>query len=275
MNTLGAFVALARRLGLPPREARYLIAHGASVSETTVIAHPEQVLDGAAAACVEALLTRRAAGEPVAYLIGSRDFWGRAFRVTPAVLIPRPETELLVELALALGDGQTPLAVLDLGTGSGILPITLACERPTWRLTAVDRSSAALAVAADNAMRHAVKVEWIQSDWYAALAGRRFDLIVANPPYIEQHDPHLSRGDLRFEPRDALTDEADGLTHLRTIIGEAPAHLRPGGWLLCEHGCDQGAACRTLFADTGFDEVATQADLAGLDRVTLGCWPGA
>jgi release factor glutamine methyltransferase len=217
-----------------------------------------------------ALVERRAAGEPIAYLTGVREFYCRDFVVTPDVLIPRPETELLVDTAkVKVGAGRTA-RILDLGTGSGCLAITLALELPQVRVTAVDVSPNALAVARGNAQRLGARVEFIESDWFAALPPQRFDLIVANPPYVAAGDPHLGEGDLRFEPMEALTDHADGLSAIRKIIAATPDWLSPGGWLCFEHGYDQAEAVRQLLENAGFSEIEQQRDLAGIVRVSGG-----
>lgn len=219
---------------------------------------------------------RREAGEPVAYLLGEAQFRGRVFQVTPAVLVPRPETEILIELALdrlvqdGLAASSGAARVLDLGTGSGIVAVSLALESPESAVCAVDLSAPALDVARNNARRLRAAVEFFQGDWYAPLAGRRFDLIVANPPYIAADDPHLAGDGLPFEPRMALTDAADGLSCIRRIVMGAGAHLQPGGWLLFEHGYDQGETCRNLLQAAGFQDVFTHPDLAGTDRVSGG-----
>lgn len=226
---------------------------------------PEQALT------FEAMVSRRAAGEPVAYIVGSREFYGHEFRVTPDVLIPRPETELLVERALTYAAGRPGPRVLDLGTGSGCIAVTLALELAGAHVVAVDRSPPALAVAQANAARLGAAVECRVSDWYGALApDERYDVIVANPPYIAGADRHLDAGDLRFEPRGALTPGGDGLAALRAIIAGAPAHLVADGWLAVEHGYDQAAACRALFAAAGYLDIASWRDLAGIERVTSG-----
>ncbi|AOY00680.1 peptide chain release factor N(5)-glutamine methyltransferase [Jeongeupia sp. USM3] len=249
-------------------DARVLLQHALQVSRAWLIGHADDVLPPAQAAAFEALAARRRAGEPVAYLVGTREFYGRDFAVSPAVLIPRPETELLVELALArAGQGAR---VVDLGTGSGCIPVTLKLERPDLAVSAVDISADALAVARGNAAALGADVVFRQSDWYAALAGETFDLVVSNPPYIVAGDAHLSRGDLRFEPQGALTDFADGLEHIRRIVEGAGGPLAPRGWLLFEHGFDQGEASRALLAAAGFLDVQTWPDLAGLDRVSGG-----
>ena len=219
-----------------------------------------------------ALAQRRLAGEPVAYLLGEREFYGRAFRVSPAVLIPRPETEHLVEAALDKVGRNRRARVVDLGTGSGAIAVTLALEAPQWQVSAVDLSPAALAVAQHNAANLGASVSFHLGSWLAPLpADAMFDAIVSNPPYIDAQDHHLDEGDVRFEPRMALTDGNDGLDCLREIAAQAPARLAAGGWLLVEHGYDQGAACRALFTAAGLQQVATLPDLAGNDRVTLGC----
>lgn len=260
------------RSGLPRLEARMLLTAVSGLSRLYLIAHDDALLADDVAARFEALCVRRRAGEPVAYLLGEREFYGRRFGVTPDVLIPRPDTELLVELALAHGDRTVPLRVADLGCGSGAIAVTLALEAPAWQLYAVDVSAAALAVAQANAAQLGARVDFRLGSWFEPLVGApAFDLLVSNPPYIHRLDHHLGEGDVRFEPRGALTDEDDGLSCLREIAATAPRHLRVGGWLLVEHGFDQGEACRQLFDAAGFVQVATLQDLAGNDRVTLGC----
>ncbi|WP_255988067.1 peptide chain release factor N(5)-glutamine methyltransferase [Chitinolyticbacter albus] len=254
--------------GLDRVDARLLLQHALGVSRAWLVAHDDDALEAAAVARFEALAVRRRAGEPIAYLLGVREFYGRDFSVGPGVLIPRPETELLVELALARAPQGASL--LDLGTGSGCVPITLKLERPDLAVTALDISADALAIATRNAEGLGAKIRLLQSDWYAALGEERFDLIVSNPPYIVAGDAHLTQGDLRFEPIAALTDHADGLAHIRTIIAGAVSRLHPGGWLLFEHGYDQGPASRMLLAAAGFSATQTWQDLAGLDRVSGG-----
>ncbi|GAB3261049.1 HemK/PrmC family methyltransferase [Chitinimonas naiadis] len=267
-------IAEARQQGLPVLEARLLLEHVSGLSRTRQAAWPEAEVPDEQVRRYRDLLARRLAGEPVAYLIGTREFFSLELLVSPAVLIPRPETELLVELALERIPLDTPSSALDLGTGSGAIPVALRKHRPLLDMRAVDISTAALAVAASNADRHATPLQLMQSDWYAALTNERFDLIVSNPPYIAQGDHHLVEGDLRFEPRNALTDEADGLAHIRRIIGGARQHLQPGGWLLFEHGYDQGDASRTLLKAAGFHDARSWTDLAGLDRVSGGFLSG-
>jgi release factor glutamine methyltransferase len=263
---------LAAALGLATREARLearvLAGYAWNAASAWLVAHATDTPDAAARAGFEAVLARRLAGEPVAYITGRREFYGRTFEVDPAVLIPRPETEHLVELALERMPPAEAPSVLDLGTGSGCVAITLALERPRARITAVDRSPAALAVARRNADILNATVEFLDSDWFAALGGRRFDLIVANPPYVARDDPHLARGDLRFEPPSALAAGGDGLDDLRALAAAAPAHLAPGGWLLLEHGRDQATAVRRLLHAAGFAAPATWTDLAGQPRIT-------
>ncbi|POZ61780.1 peptide chain release factor N(5)-glutamine methyltransferase [Chromobacterium alticapitis] len=261
-----------RRHPLPRLESRMLLMHAwPELSHAAIIGYPERELPEAAASAFEALAARRLAGEPMAYLIGEREFFGRDFKVSPAVLIPRPETEHLVELALSKADKALPMRVVDLGTGSGIIAVTLALEAPAWQVCAVDVSAEALAVASGNAGSLGAEVDFRHGSWYAPLPEKaRFDLIVSNPPYIERDDRHLAEGDLRFEPRGALTDEDDGLSCLREIAAGAAGRLNAGGWLLVEHGYDQGEAVRGLFLAAGFMDVATEPDLAGLDRVTVG-----
>jgi release factor glutamine methyltransferase len=250
-------------------ETRILLGHALHLSRVQLITRSEQFLDDDAAARLAALLERRLAGEPIAYLTGEREFYGLAFRVTPDVLIPRPDTELLVELACErLPRGG---AVLDMGTGSGAIAVAIAHARPDAQVSALDASPAALAIARGNAERHGVHVDFLQSDWYAALASQRFSMIVSNPPYIVAGDQHLSEGDLRFEPADALTDHADGLSALRAIIAGAPPFLAQHGWLLMEHGYDQAAAVRALLQ--GWGEVQSWRDLAGIERASGGVRP--
>lgn len=262
--------ALLRKAPLPALETRILASHALQLSRVQLITQSERPFSEAEARSLARLIARRLAGEPIAYIIGQREFFGLPFSVTSAVLIPRPETELLVELALErLPQGGR---LLDLGTGSGAIAVAIAHERPDARVTALDASQDALAIARQNAGRNQVEVEFLHSDWYAALADARFDVIVANPPYIEKNDPHLTQGDLRFEPVDALTDHADGLTDLRAIVAGAGRHLRAGGWLLMEHGYDQAVAVRALLAAQAFEQAQSWRDLAGIERVSGAIW---
>jgi release factor glutamine methyltransferase len=260
--------------GLVPVDAQVLLAHVLGVNRAWLIAHAADALDAAAAAAFMALAKRRRDGEPVAYLTGTREFWGLALAVTPAVLIPRPETETLVELALARLPADRPVAVLDLGTGSGALALAIAHERPHAQVIATDVSPDALAVAEGNARRLGLgNVAFLHSDWYAAVPAGPFDAIVSNPPYVAAGDPHLATGDLRFEPAGALCPGGDGLGALRTIIAGARERLVPGGTLAVEHGHDQSAAVQALFADAGFDGIVLARDLAGIPRVVAGRAP--
>ena len=278
MTTRGEHTTLTVRQLLSSRpigeEAELLLAHVMGRSRSWLYAHRDDPVEAVDAERFRALLTRRAAGEPVAYLIGRRGFWSFDLRVTPDTLIPRPETELLVELALARIPPDAPAPRLaDLGTGSGAIALALAHERRRARVVAVDLSPGALEVARSNAVEQGLaNVEFRQGDWLAPLAGECFDLIASNPPYIAEGDPHLD--DLRHEPAPALSSGRDGLDAIRTIAREAPAHLLPGGWLLLEHGWDQGEAVRGILVAAGFVDVMTDRDLEERDRVTSGRWPG-
>lgn len=269
MSSIAAALARARQ-SLPVAEARLLLRHVLGRSTAWLEAHREDQIALAELERFDELVARRAAGEPAAYLIGSREFYGRDFSVTPAVLIPRPETELLVDLGKAAVAHLAAPRILDLGTGSGCLAATLALELPAAVLTAVDVSAAALAVARGNAERLGARVEFVQSDWFAALGERYFDLIVSNPPYVAASDPHLTAGDLRFEPAQALASGADGLDAIRTIVAAVPGHLLTGGHLYFEHGYDQAAAAHELLQAAGFAAVEQHCDLAGIVRVSGG-----
>jgi release factor glutamine methyltransferase len=252
-------------------EAGILLAHALGKPRSWLIAHADDPVDAAAAAAFAALVERRAAGEPVAYLTGHRGFWTLELEVTPATLIPRPETELLVELALARLPRTGAPRVLDLGTGSGAIALAIARECPHARVLATDASAAALAVAQRNAQANRIRnVAFAQSDWFGALADARFDLVLSNPPYIAADDPHLKQGDLRFEPPGALASGSDGLDDIRRIVDGARARLEANGWLLFEHGWDQGAAARALLEAAAYREVFTAQDLEGRDRVSGG-----
>jgi release factor glutamine methyltransferase len=259
------------RPALPPLEARILLCHALDLTRVQLITRSELVPDEAGRCRLAQLFSRRLQGEPIAYITGSREFYGLDFAVTPAVLIPRPETELLVELALERLPPKG--SMLDLGTGSGAIAVAVAHSRADARIAALDASAAALEVARANALRHGARVDFMQSDWYAALPPQRFDLIASNPPYIVAGDAHLAQGDLRFEPKDALTDHADGLSALRAIIQGANAYLAPGGWLLLEHGYDQAAPVRSLLDAHRFAEVQSWRDLAGIERASGGRLP--
>jgi release factor glutamine methyltransferase len=265
----GASISEMLRIpNVDPLDARALLRAALGVDGAYLVAHAADALTGAQRERYLAWIERRRAGEPIAYLTGEREFYSLAFKVTPAVLIPRPETEALVEVALERIPAYAPCRVLDLATGSGCVAVAIALHRPRARVTAADVSGEALAVARDNAARHGAAIEFVESDWFAALAGRRFDLIVCNPPYVAEGDTHLSEGDLRFEPRAALLGGADGLACVRLIVARAPAHLEPGGALLFEHGHDQGERCRALLERAGYRDVSSRRDLAGIERVT-------
>jgi release factor glutamine methyltransferase len=265
-------VAVAELIGasaLPAREARALLAHRLRLPREQLIAHPEQLVSDCDAAVFRALAARRVAGEPLAYLLGTQEFYGRAFDVSPAVLVPRPETERLVELALERICGIAAPRVLDLGTGSGCIAVTLALERPDANVVATDVAESALAIAHGNANRLGARVEFHCGAWYEALppGSAPFDLIAANPPYVARGDPHLEG--LRFEPRHALTDGSDGLASLRAVVRGAADHAAARGWLIVEHGYDQQDAVCALFVQHGWRAHAF-LDLAGQPRVTLG-----
>lgn len=255
-------------------DARVLMCHALQRDVAWLIAHGEDTVAADIAATCRVLIARRATGEPVAYVTGTREFYGRAFAVTPAVLIPRPETELLVELALQRLPAQAAPRVLDLGAGSGCIGVTIAAERSQAQVTLVDCSVAALEIARRNAQRWSpANTTLVHSDWCVALGDLRYDLIVANPPYVADGDAHLQQGDLRFEPRAALAAGEDGLRDLRRIVADAPRHLCPGGWLLLEHGHDQAAPCVQLLAAGGFSGIMTVPDLSGIPRVSGGRIP--
>ena len=283
-------------------DAQVLVAHLLGVNSAYLVANPMRVLTETEDARVDMFVAQRALGQPVAYLLGKREFYSRDFIVGPEVLIPRPETETLVEAALSqLGhprsgmghprsgmghprsgmghprEGGGPITVLDLGTGSGAIAVTLACERPDLQLVATDTSAGALAMARSNAAAHGCedRIEFLHGAWYAPLAGRRFDLVVSNPPYIAAADPHLAQGDLRYEPASALTDGSrDGLDSIRAILAGARKHLNPRGRVLLEHGHDQSPAVAQLLAAGGFTEIVSIADLAGIPRVAGGTLAG-
>lgn len=256
----------------PRREAEWVLAELLGRDLTWLLTWPEQVLDAAQLTRAEDWLVRRCAGEPLAYLAGRRGFWSLSLAVTPATLVPRPDTERLVELALDRLPADVAQDVLDLGTGSGAVALAIARERPLARVTAVDRCAEALAVAAGNGAALGLPVRWLRSDWFAALAAARFHVIVSNPPYLADNDPHLAG--LTHEPRSALVADEGGFADLRHLVRTAPAHLRVGGWLLLEHGREQAAAVRALLLAAGYAEVASWQDYGGNDRVSGGRWPG-
>ncbi len=255
-------LAQARAAGVERLDAQLLLAHALQRPRAWLIAHDDEPLAPDLAAAYAAALAERAAGQPLAYLVGTKEFHGLILEVTPAVLVPRPETEWLVDWAVSIAPPQA--ALVDLGTGSGAIALSLAQALPGARVTATDASEAALAVARRNGERLGLAVQWRAGDWWAPLAGQRFDIALSNPPYIAGDDPHLAA--LAHEPRGALTPGGDGLAALRAICAGAAEHLHPGGWLLLEHGFDQGDAVRRLLAGAGFTAVETRLDLAGLPR---------
>lgn len=264
----------SRRIGR--QDARHLLEHVAHCRHADLIADPERLLPPEQAERFATLLARRLAGEPLAYLLGKAYFCGLEFAVSPAVLIPRDDTEVLVEQALLRARTRAAPRILELGTGSGIVAVVLARRLAGAAITAVDIGAAALAVARENAARHGAAIRFLLGDWYGPLAGERFALIVSNPPYVAAGDPHLRRDGLPFEPALALSDGVaggDGLNCIRAIVAGAPAHLSPGGWLLVEHGYDQAVEVRELLARAGFGEIGSWRDAAGIERVSGGCLP--
>lgn len=252
-------------------EAQLLLQHALNVNRAWLIAHENDALQPNTHAAFETMLQRRLNGEPIAYILGYREFYGLKLKVTPDTLIPRPDTETLVEAALEKISQSENMRALDLGTGTGAIALAIAKHRPKTQVTAVDASQAALNVAIENAQAlNLPNVRFVQSDWFAALNDEKFDVIVSNPPYIEAADEHLNQGDLRFEPLGALASGADGLDDIRTIIDQAKNHLKPNAWLLLEHGYDQAAALTELLKQVGFSDVETLKDLSGNNRVTLG-----
>jgi release factor glutamine methyltransferase len=266
---IDAALALAQARGVDRLDAQLLLAHHLQRPRAWLLAHDGDELDASTATKVDADLTRRAAGMPLAYLVGEKEFHGLTLQVSTAVLVPRPETELLVDWALELLAGQ-PADVVDLGTGSGAIALAVKHRCPAARVTASDASPTALAVAGGNAERLALAVVFVEGDWWQPLAGRRFDLVLSNPPYVAADDAHLTA--LIHEPRAALTPGGDGLDALRRIVAGAPDHLRPGAWLLLEHGYDQAVAVQQLLAGRGFSPAITRHDLAGLPRCTGARW---
>jgi len=252
------------------REAQVLLGHVLDASRAWLSGHGDDKAEQSAVAAFRDLVERRRIGEPIAYLVGEREFYGLGFRVTPDVLIPRADTETLIDVALEKLVPGVVHDVLDLGTGSGCVAIVIAHERPAARVTAVDISAAALAVARQNAATTGAEVKFVEGRWFEPLVQNRFDVIVSNPPYVAAGDAHMQQGDLRFEPPMALTSGDDGLNDIRVIVAGATAHLRAGGWLLFEHGHDQADVCRDLLLDAGFEEILNRADIAGLPRVAGG-----
>ncbi len=265
---------LSQALNLEPVESRLelrvLLGHALNVDLAWLLSHGDEEIHGCAGERYEELLARRLAGEPIAYILGEREFYGRSFKVGPSVLIPRPETELLVDLAKVNMPADRPCNILDLGTGSGCIAITLAIECPACKVTAVDSSESGLDLAEKNALSLKADVNWRYGNWFSALEGLRFDLIVSNPPYIAELDAHLSSGDVRFEPRNALVSGPLGLNDLALIIEQSPTFLKPDGCVLLEHGWNQGRVVGNMMKKRGFRQIECHKDDAGLERVTCG-----
>lgn len=275
MTTIATLLQRAQELDSPSAklDTELLLAHALGQPRSHLYTWPGKELAADELERFEQLFARRLAGEPVAYLLGQQGFWTLDLQVNPTTLIPRPETELLVETALELGGIESTWQVLDLGTGTGAIALALASERPRWAVTGVDRVEEAVQLAQLNALACGLNgVSFLVSDWFAALAGQHYDLIVSNPPYIALQDPHLEQGDVRFEPLSALVSGADGLDDIRRILVDSGAHLKEGGWLALEHGWQQAAAVRELMQHAGFSQVRSVRDLAGHERVTLGQW---
>jgi release factor glutamine methyltransferase len=275
VSTIGSILA---KRDIAKRETEMILEHVTGLTRASVIAHPERALTDDEITRAQRMITRRDSGEPMAYVIGTREFYGLTFHVTPDVLIPRPETEVLVEQALArLSKAYAAKCarILDLGTGSGAIAISIAKHAVNTTVMATDISTGALKIAQKNATLNEVQVRFAESDWLAALANEKFDLIVSNPPYVAHGDPHLTEGDLRFEPMTALTDGAPnerGLACIKRIVADAPLHLNDGGWLMFEHGYDQADDCAALLAARGYTNLLSATDLAGIPRVAGGQW---
>lgn len=254
-------------------DAEILLGNALQQNRTYLRTWPERELSTEQTEKFQTLLNRRCAGEPIAYITGERDFWDMTLRVSPDTLIPRPETETLVEQALERIPPDARWQIADLGTGSGAIALTIARERPTCQIIATDISPAALTIARENAVRYAIKnIRFVEGSWLEPLTDEHFEMIVSNPPYVHPDDPHLQQGDLRFEPLSALHSTPDGLTDIRSICDTARQHLKPGGWLLLEHGFDQGPAAQACFTERAYQQVKTVEDLAGNPRVSLGQW---
>ena len=280
MNSIAYFIRLnsqriVEQLGLEKSEAfnemKLLMRHFLGVDAAWLISHENDSLEANQLEALEALVQRRLNGEPIAYILGSREFYGLQLKTTPATLIPRPDTETLVEAALAKIPQNASLNILDLGTGTGAVALAIASQRPQTKVTAVDASLEALKVATENAQSlNLSNVRLIESNWFSALGGEKFDVIVSNPPYIAKDDEHLKQGDLRFEPLSALASGVDGLDDIRKIIQDAPDYLNPNGWLMLEHGYNQAHAVAALLNARGFSKVDHAKDIAGTLRVTFG-----
>lgn len=270
ISALTANKLLAEHTSTPRLDAELLLCHSLQRSRTWLLTWPDYELEEQQEREAMHLLKRRLTGEPVAYILGKKPFWSLMLKVNPSTLIPRPDTEQLVEASL-ITPGPDYRRVLDLGTGTGAIALALAKEHPAWQITAVDFQSEAVILAKENAVLNQINnVDCLQSDWFSALTGQHFDVIVSNPPYIEDNDPHLSQGDVRFEPKTALTSGTDGLDAIRHITAHAHQHLNPMGWLLFEHGYNQGSSVRTILRQYGFSKISTRQDLSGLDRITQG-----
>ncbi len=254
----------------PALDIELLLCHALDKPRSWLFTWPEYELTADQLATVTQLIDQRLTGHPIAHLIGTRDFWNLTLKVSPDTLIPRPDTELLVEQALACLD-PSPHKVADLGTGTGAIALSLAAERPNWQVTGTDRIEAAVELARHNAAMNTLShVHFYTGSWCDALPDNDYDLIVSNPPYIRSDDPHLSEGDVRFEPSSALASGIDGLDDIRIIAEQALQHLKPGGWLLLEHGYDQGADVRNILNQQHYTEIETFRDLAGHERITRG-----
>lgn len=265
--------SLTRTSGLPPLETRMLIGRTLGVSRSWMIAHDRDPLSNEQIVQIRALIERRVSGEPMAYIMGEREFMGLTFETSAAALIPRPETELLVETAIEYVREHPRANVLDLGTGTGVIAVSIARFCPGALVLATDKSPDALALARRNAEKHrTAHVRFLESDWFDGIPQQAFDLIVSNPPYIRRHDPHLQQGDLRFEPPMALTDYSDGFAAIRRIIAGARAYLANGGWMWIEHGWDQAEHVRYMLAKVGFKNIESRNDLSGIERISGGCF---
>ncbi|MBP7958491.1 MAG: peptide chain release factor N(5)-glutamine methyltransferase [Thiopseudomonas sp.] len=276
MTRIDQLLAHAAQIDSPTAQldAELLLAFVLEKPRSYLYTWPDKTVTEAQVAAFMTLLERRQRGEPVAYLLGRQGFWTLDLQVAKHTLIPRADTELLVESALQLADASSTLKVLDLGTGTGALALALASERPLWAVTGVDRIESAVALAQNNQRQlQLANVEFLSSHWFSALTAQRYDLIVSNPPYIADNDPHLQQGDVRFEPLSALVSGPDGLDDIRLIIAQAPSYLTANGWLLLEHGFDQASAVRELLQQAGFIDVSSQRDLSGHQRVSLGRLP--
>ena len=278
MTTLGSLQQDAIRLlsdvsDTARLDAELLIAHVLEIPRTRFITQPDTQIEATQLDQIQAYIRKRKQGYPVAYLIGNQHFWDVELAVTEATLIPRPETELLVETALTLYPAEQPIHVADLGTGSGAIAIAIAKSRPNWQILATDRYQPTLAIAQQNASHYQLSnISLLQSDWFANInRDNRFEMIISNPPYISNDDPHLQQGDVQFEPQHALRAGRDGLDDIRQLIATAPDYIKPNGWLLLEHGYDQGQAVYNLFIQAGYQDIQQKTDLGGHIRITFGC----